>query len=132
MFISKEEIEAQTGYVISGVTLSTAQLMIEAYVGKDESEVEDASDVAILGRAVLFQAVYMNNSRNDLLEQAAIKQMGTTDSNTVFNTDLFAPFLSPWAMKSCEKLSWRGTRSVHTGAMRQHRAGGFFERWITE
>lgn len=120
MFISKEEIKTTTGYDVDQQTLATAQIMIEAWVGRDEAEVEDASDAAILGRAVLFQAVYMNDSKSDLLEQAAIKQQTTADGGTTFDTAQFSPFMSPWAIKACEKVSWRGTRSVHTGAIFQN------------
>lgn len=132
MFISKEEIKAATGKDISATTLSIAQLMIEAWVGRDESEVEDAGDAAILGKAVLFQAVYINSSEDDILEQAAVKQMISGDATVTFDERMFAPYMSPWAIKTVEKLSWKGTRSIHTGAVLQGRRGSWVDRWVRD
>lgn len=115
MFITKEAINTQMGVEVDAVTLSTAQMMIEAWVGKSDADVTDAGDRSTLGRAVAFQAVYINGKASDILEQIAVKKMTVGATNTEFDTSLFSPYMSPWAVMTCQRLSWRGTRSVHTG-----------------
>ena len=116
MFVSREEIAERTGITVEPQTLQLAQLMIEAWVGKDEAEVSDAGDFAILGKAVLFQAVYLSDDNaTDMLQQAAVKSMTVGESTTAFDADLFSPYMSPWAIKTCKRLSFVGSRSVRTG-----------------
>lgn len=127
MFVSKEDILENTGYAIPQQTLLTAQLIIETYVGKDEVEVEDAEDLAVLGRATTFQAIYMLTNPHVALEQAALVRDSQGDSSVEFDSDKLSPFLSPWAWKSCQKLSWFGTRSVHVGKTLGNESYGSFE-----
>jgi hypothetical protein len=115
MFISKEQIKSKTGVDITATVLALAQTMIETYVGKDEAEVERAEDAETLGRAVLFQALYINDDPTAVFEQAAVVQIQGNEAMTTFDTSKFSPFMSPWAVKACEKLSWLGSRSIHTG-----------------
>lgn len=115
MFITKEQIKDNLGVDIDAVTLATAQMMIEAYIGKSENDVADASDRATLGRAVAFQAVYIKDQRLDVLEQIGVTQMDIGSTTYQFNDKLFSPYMSPWAVQSCKGLSWYGTRSVKTG-----------------
>lgn len=122
MFISVADIKDTTGYDVDFNTVRIAQLMIETWVGKAESEVEDASDIETLGRATLFQAVYINGSVTEIMEQAAVKTVSIGESTTSFDTSRFAPYMSPWAIESCKKLSWMGGRTIKTGRMFQHTA----------
>lgn len=115
MFITKEAIKDQTGYEIDNVGLNLAQWMVEAWVGKRESEVEDAGDLETLGRAVAFQAIYAKDNVGDMLEQAAVKQVAIGETVSQFDTALFAPYMSPFAVLICKRLSWVGSRSVRTG-----------------
>lgn len=131
MFVSKEEIATRTGITVSQQTLQLAQLMIEAWVGKDEAEVNDAGDFAILGKAVLFQAVYLSDENaTDMLQQAAVKNMTMGETTTAFDTDLFAPYMSPWAIKTCKRLSFVGSRSVATGPWNHVHAAA--RAWVTD
>lgn len=132
MFISKEEIKSATGKDIDSQTLAIAQTIIEAFVGKSESEVEDAGDAGILGRAVLFQAVYLGDDAALILEQAAVKSIVANESTTEFDLNMWAPYLSPFAVMSCQKLSWYGTRSVYTGKMIQRGRGSWVDRWVRD
>lgn len=120
MFTTKEAILETTGVEVDQPTLATAQMMIEAYVGKSEQDVVDGSDRSLLGMAVTFQAIYINGNRMDILEQVAVKSQVIGETTTSFNLDLLAPFMSPWAAMTCKRLSWAGTRSVYTGRMTSH------------
>lgn len=115
MFITKESIKDQTGVEVDQATLATAHAMIEAFIGKSDADVMDAGDRAILGRATMFQAVYINGQPLEVLEQVAVKKMTVGSTNTDFDIAMNAPYMSPWAVMTCKRLSWRGTRSVHTG-----------------
>lgn len=115
MFTTKEAILERTGVEVDGQTLNIAHMMIEAYIGKTEAEIYDAGDRAILGRATMFQAVYVGSLPKTLLEQAAVETTKIGETSIAFNTDMFAPYLSPFAVQICKGLSWKGTRSVHVG-----------------
>jgi hypothetical protein len=125
VFITKEEITQQTGYEIDTQTLALANLMIETWVGRSESDVEDAGDQAICARATLFQAVYIKEGFPDVLQQVAVKQTTMAESSMHLNTDYAAPFMSFWAIKACQGLSWMGTRSVQTGPIFDNRPVGY-------
>src|SRR6478735_2786582 len=110
MFITKEQIAQKTGITVEAQTLQVAQFMIEAWVGKTEAEIDSAGNLAILANATAFQAIYLGNSTELILEQAAIKSIVANESTTVFDTDMFSPFMSPMAVLTCRKLSWMGSR----------------------
>lgn len=132
MFITREQVADITGVTVDQATLATAQAMIEAYVGRTEMDIVDASDKATLGRATMFQAVYINGQALDVLEQVAVKSMTVGSTNTTFDTSMMAPYLSPWAKMACQRVSWRGSRSVHTGPIRPYGGKTLGERWYTE
>lgn len=115
MFTSKNAIEEITGVAVTGQTLATAHMMIEAYVGKPEVEITDAGDLELLAAATTFQAIYIRNQTLDIMEQVAIKSTTLGESTMSMNLELMAPFMSPFAVLSLNRLSWRRTRSIHTG-----------------
>lgn len=115
MFTTREAVFERTGVEVDQTTLATAQLMIESYIGKSEGDVTDAGDIALLGNAVIFQSVYINGQTLDIMEQVALKSTTIGETSTAMNTDMMAPFLSPWSVMLCRNLTWMGTRSVHTG-----------------
>lgn len=115
MFTTKEAIKETTGVDIAPETLPIAQMMIEAWIGKGDSEVTEGSDRAILARALTFQSLYIDGMHLDMVTQAAAKRTTLGESTTEWVVDLFAPYMSPWAVITCKRLSWMSTRSVHTG-----------------
>lgn len=115
MFISREQILNDTGYEIEQETLALAQVMIETFVGKSEAEVDDPSDLAILGRATMFQAIYVSENGDVALVEAAVKSKRVGESSLTLDTELFSPYMSFWALMACKRLSWMGTRTIHTG-----------------
>lgn len=115
MFTTREAILEKTGVDVDNQTLATAQMMVEAYIGKVEQDITDAGDTALLGRAVTFQAIYINGQVMDILELVAQKSTSIGETTSTFQTELMAPFMSPWAAITCRRLTWMGTRSVHTG-----------------
>lgn len=132
MFISKEEVQARSGKVVDGETLTLAQTMIETWVGKDDAEVTKGSDRAVLAKATMFQVIYLAENPDTVLVQAGVKQLSQNESNIKFDTDMFSPFMSPWAVVACKKLSWFGTRSVKTGPMSSYSGLSWKKAWYTE
>jgi hypothetical protein len=115
MFTTAARVAEVTGVVVTGNTLATANMMVEAYVGKPESEITNATDLDLLAKATTFQAVYINGQTDDILEQVAIKSTKLGEASLVMNVEMMAPFMSPWAVLTLKHLSWRGTRTVNTG-----------------
>lgn len=115
MFTTKEKILEVTGVEIEPETLPIAQMMIEAWVGKSDADVIDGTDRETLGKAVTFQALYIDGMHLDMLNQAAAKASTMGESRTEWVIEMFAPYMSPWVVMTCKRLSWMSTRSVHTG-----------------
>lgn len=132
MFTTVERVYEMTGYQVTEFNLALAQTMIEAYVGKVEADVVDASDFAILGRATAFQAVYIKENPDDVLEQAPVKSLGQNESVTVFDVEKWSPFLSVWVIMACNGLSWRRSRSIKTGPVLDRPIEGWAYRWLYE
>lgn len=113
MFVTTSEVLELTGYTVSAADIKRAQYIIESYVGREESAVEDPNDKALLGRATGYQAAYMNKNGDMVFEQIGAKYLGQNNSVVTFEDD--SPFVAPLAKIACRKLSWRGSRSVKTG-----------------
>lgn len=129
MFINIDGVKDVTGVDVERTDIILAQHVIEAFVGKNETEVQDADDIALLAKAVAFQAVYMLNNYDRVYEQVALVQMGQQDGQMTFDKDMAAPFIAPLAVLTLRNLSWRRSRSVKTGAMFGSRRP---VRWETE
>lgn len=116
MFISKEQTLAITGYTVDSTLLLKAQSIIEAYVGKSEGEIEDASDLVLLGKAVAYQAAYMSTNTELIFEQMQVSQIGSFGQIMSFRqNDNYSPYVAPLAVISCRNLTWRRARSIKTG-----------------
>lgn len=116
MFISKEQVATMTGYDVDSALLVQAQSIIEAYVGRAEAEVTDASDLFQLGKATAYQAAYMKDDRMKVFEQAAVTQVGQFGQLVSFRQDGASPFVAPLAALACKNLTWRRPRSIRTGS----------------
>ena len=119
MFTTVNEIKNLTGIEVSSENLNLAQMMIETYVGRVEEDVDDASDKALLAQATMFQAIYMEERPDSVLTNAATTMLTQGGAQAVFDTKLFAPFLSPWAAKACSRLTFTRSRSIRTGKVVQ-------------
>lgn len=132
MFTTPQEIKDKTGHELESQRVSNAQMMVETYIGRVEEDVTDASDLAILATAVTFQAIYLGDNEDMVWEQVAAKTIGQNESVMSFEPTMFAPFMSPWAVKACSRLSWMRSRSVSTGPVFDRHHVGWAERWVTE
>lgn len=115
MFTTVERVKALTAYDVTLETIAMAQGIIEAFVGRNEVEVEDATDKMQLEKAVAYQAAYMRDNFTRVFEQAGVKQIAQSDGMVTLDNAKSAPFIAPLAEIACRRLSWRGTRHVKTG-----------------
>lgn len=117
MFTNIAEVKNITGADVEREDIIRAQAIVEAFVGRNESEISGADDVSLMAKAVAYQTVYMRSNYDRVFEQAAIKQFGQMDSQMTLDTDMAAPFIAPLAVLTLRNLSWRRSRSVKTGAI---------------
>lgn len=132
MFVTVEQVLALTGKEVTQEIVNLAQTMLEIYVGRVDEDIVDASDRSLMANATAMQAVYMMDNPESILDQAAVTQNMESDTMVTFDTAKFSPFLSPWAFRACDKLSWNRSRSLHTGPVFGVRPLGWAHRWVTE
>jgi hypothetical protein len=130
MFITKEQAENLTGYEVDSTLLTRAQSIIEAYVGRVEGEVDDAGDLALLGKATAYQAAYMKENSQLVFEQASVVSVNNFGSAVEFTQNGVSPHISTLAVIACRNLSWRRSRSIYTGSMFGN--ASYRDRWETE
>lgn len=129
MFTTVEHVKEITGYDVTTQGIIMAQVIIESIIGKVEAEVNDANDLAILGRATAFQAAYMTKNYDSVYEQVAVTVLGQTDGTVALDTTLLSPYMAPLALFSIRNLSWNRSRSVKTGRLFGR---GKFVEWVRD
>lgn len=131
MFTTIEQVKELTQYDVGQELVIMAQSLVEAYVGHVEADIEDANDLALLGKATAYQAAYMNDNYQQVFEQASVKASSQNGSSMVFDDgNLTSPWIAPLAVLACQKLSWKRMRSVKTGALFGHKP--LVGSWATE
>lgn len=123
MFVNVKEVKDITNIDVTNDDIRVAQHIIEAFVGRNESEVTSPDDNALMAKAVAFQAVYMLNNYDRVYQQVAIKQMAQVDGQLTVDSSMAAPFIAPLAVLTLRRLSWRRSRSVRTGSIFGGRRG---------
>lgn len=116
MFTTIEHTAQLTGYTVDNDLLAMAQGVLETYIGKVEAEIEDAVDKALLANATAYQAAYMQENYSTVFGQVPITR-STVMGASVALADSSSPYIAGLARMACSKLSWRRSRSVHTGPL---------------
>lgn len=118
MFTTTEQVMELTGYEVTNATVSMAQNIIEAYIGRDEVNITDGNDLSLLEKATAYQAAYMVNQKDLVFEQVSAQQIMQFGQMMTFKADEpAAPFVAPLAILACKRLSWKRLRSVKTGSI---------------
>lgn len=126
MLSTVNSVKEYTGYDVSLELIKRAQGIIEIYVGKDEIDVENPSDLLLLDKMVSYQAAYMKDNEAIVFEQIAALSVGSGDSAQNYNTNMQSPFIAPLAVMASRGLSWKKAKSVRTGKIFQLRKNS---RW---
>lgn len=117
MFTTIEKTTELTGKEVTQETIIMAQNIIEAYIGRDEIDVIDPTDRALLNKAVAYQAAYMFGDEARTFEQMNAVQVMQYGQMITFNNDGASPWVAPLAVLACKRLSWHRIRSIRTGAL---------------
>ena len=96
-----------------------AQSIIEIFIGKDETEIRSASDLLILDKMTAYQAVYMAKDSDNIFEKIATTSQGQQDFVINFDTNMYSPFIAPFAFMASKNLSWKKAKSIKTGKIFQ-------------
>jgi hypothetical protein len=99
--------------------LKRAQAIVEAYIGRDEIDIQNPSDLLLLDKIVSYQAAYMVENEDAVFNQIALTTQGQTDFIVNFDVSKDSPWIAPLVVISCRGLSFRKPRSIQTGKMFQ-------------
>lgn len=116
MFTTIEEVKALTDSDVDLKLIAMAQAIVESYIGRVESEIDNANDSMLLARATAYQSAYMV-VYDDMFEQTAVEQVNQFGNSMKFRQDGVSPWVAPLAVIACQKLSWRRMRSIKTGSI---------------
>jgi hypothetical protein len=115
MFSTINSVKEYTGYDVNLDLVKRAQGIIEIFVGKDEIDVDNPSDLLLLDKMTSYQTAYMIENEDIVFKQAALTSQGQTDSLINFDTRMFSPFIAPLAIFASKSLSWNNSKSFKTG-----------------
>jgi hypothetical protein len=119
MFTTVNSVKEYTDVDVSLALIKRAQAVIEIFVGKDEIDVDNPSDLLVLDKMTAYQAAYMLDNEDTVYTQIAANSVGSGDSIQNFNTAMSAPFIAPLAVMAARGLSFKKPRSIKTGKIFQ-------------
>ena len=119
MLSTVNSVKEYTGYDVTLPLIARAQGIIEIYVGKDEIDVENPSDLLLLDKMVSYQTAYMLENEDLVFKQMATSGSGFNETSVEFDSKMHAPFIAPLAFLASKGLTWKKARSVRTGKIFQ-------------
>jgi hypothetical protein len=119
MFTTVNDVKEYTGQDVTLPLIKRAQSLIEVYIGRDEIEIENPSDLMILNKMTAYQAVYMLDNEDVIYKQVAVTSAGSGESAQNFDGAYSAPYMSPLAVIASRALSFNRSRSIKTGKIFQ-------------
>jgi hypothetical protein len=119
MFSTTNSVLTYTNKEVSLDVIKRAQAIIEIFIGKDEIDVENPSDLLLLDKMTAYQAAYMLENEDVVYTQIASNSVGAGDSAQNFNTSMSAPFIAPLEVMAAKGLSFKKPRSIKTGKIFQ-------------
>lgn len=99
--------------------IKRAQGIIEVYIGKDEIDIQNPSDILLLDKIVSYQCAYMIENEESVFNQIAVTSQGQTDFIVNFDVSKDSPWIAPLAVIAARGLSFRKPRSLKTGKIFQ-------------
>jgi hypothetical protein len=119
MLSTVNSVKEYTGIEASLELIKRAQGIIEIYIGKDEIDIDNPSDLILLDKMTAYQTAYMQENETLVFKQIALNSSSGGDSNVTFDTKLGAPFIAPLAALAAKGLSFNKSRSYRTGKIFQ-------------
>lgn len=119
MFSTINSVKEYTSFDVSLDLIKRAQAIVEVFIGKDEIDVENVSDLLVLDKMTSYQAAYMLENEDIVYKQIAATSAGSGDSQQNYNTQMYSPWISPLAVLASRGLSFNSPRSIRTGKIIQ-------------
>jgi hypothetical protein len=119
MFTTVNNVKEYTNADVTLDLVKRAQAVIEIFVGKDEIDVNNPSDLLVLDKMTAFQSAYMLENEDVIYKQIASNSVGSGDSAQNYNTAMSAPFIAPLSVMAARGLSFNKPRSIKTGKIFQ-------------
>ena len=119
MLSTINSVRNYTGYETSLDLIKRAQAIIEIFIGKDEIDIENPSDLLLLDKMVSYQTAYMLENEDLVFKQIASSSVTASGSQQIFDTKMNAPYIAPLAVLASRGLSFKKTRSFRTGKIFQ-------------
>ena len=119
MFTTVNSVKEYTDVDVTLALIKRAQAVIEIFVGKDEIDIDNPSDLLILDKMTSYQSAYMLDNEDVVYSQVASTSVGSGDSAQNYNVAMSAPFIAPLAVMAARGLSFKKPRSIRTGKIFQ-------------
>lgn len=119
MLTTINDVKLYTGYDVTNALISRAQAIIEIFIGRDEIDVQDVSDLVILNKMTAYQTAYMLENEDIVFKQVALSSQSQTDSNVTYDKSMNSPYIAPLAVLAAAGLSFNKSRSYKTGRIFQ-------------
>jgi len=119
MFTTVNNVKEYTNADVTLDLIKRAQAVIEIFVGKDEIDIANPSDLLVLDKMTAYQSAYMLENEDVVYKQIASNSVGSGDSIQNYNTAMSAPFIAPLAVMAARGLSFKKPRSIRTGKIFQ-------------
>ena len=119
MLSTVNSVKEYTGQDVTLDLIKRAQAIVEIYIGMDEIDVQNPTDLLLLDKMTSYQTVYMLENEDVVYKQIAATSVGAGDSVQNFNTSMHAPWMAPLAVLAARGLSFKRSRSIRTGKIFQ-------------
>lgn len=119
MFTTVNNVKEYTNKTVELALIKRAQSLIEIYIGRNEIDVENPSDLLVLDKMTAYQAAYMMDNEDMVYSQIALTSAGSGDSAQNFDQGMTSPWIAPLAVLASRGLSFNRSRSVRTGKVFQ-------------
>ena len=119
MLSTVNSVKEYTGVDVTLDLIKRAQAIVEIFIGMDEIDVQNPSDLLILDKMTSYQSAYMVDNEDIVYKQIAAISVGSGDSMQNYNTAMTAPWIAPLAVLAARGLSFKRSRSIRTGKIFQ-------------
>jgi hypothetical protein len=119
MFTTINSVKEYTDADVTMPLIKRAQAVIEIFIGKDEIDVDNPSDLLLLDKMTAYQAAYMLDNEGIVYTQIASLRIGSGDGAQPIDTSMFSPYIAPLAVMAAKGLSFKKPRSIKTGKIFQ-------------
>lgn len=119
MFTTVNNVKEYTNADVTLDLIKRAQAVVEIFIGKDEVDIDNPSDLLLLDKMTAYQSAYMLDNEALVYTQIASNSVGSGDSVQNFNVAMSAPFIAPLAVMAARGLSFKKPRSIRTGKIFQ-------------